>query len=111
MAGNLEVDSVIERLLSVRGQQNNRTVQLAEGEIRSLCAAARCDGDPACEPGDVMLSRSASSSGAVSQIWAPGVRKALVGGIVGPGCQEARGCAEGPLGPSTGSLGALGIAR
>ena len=42
MAGNLDVDSIIERLLNVRGQQNNRTVQLAEGEIRSLCAAARC---------------------------------------------------------------------
>ena len=31
MAGSgLDVDSVIERLLSVRGQPNNRTVQLAE---------------------------------------------------------------------------------
>jgi len=37
----LDVDSVIERLLSVRGQPNNRTVQLAEGEIRQLCATAR----------------------------------------------------------------------
>ena len=42
MTTTLDVDSVIERLLSVRGQQNNRTVQLAEGEIRALCAAARC---------------------------------------------------------------------
>ena len=43
MAGSgLDVDSVIERLLSVRGQPNNRTVQLAEGEIRALCATARC---------------------------------------------------------------------
>jgi len=42
MAGTgLDVDSVIERLLSVRGQPNNRTVQLAEGEIRALCATAR----------------------------------------------------------------------
>jgi serine/threonine-protein phosphatase PP1 catalytic subunit len=42
MAGSgLDVDSVIERLLSVRGQPNNRTVQLAEGEIRALCATAR----------------------------------------------------------------------
>ena len=51
MAGTgLDVDSVIERLLSVRGQPNNRTVQLAEGEIRALCATARCaplDGEPA----------------------------------------------------------------
>ena len=38
----LDVDSVIERLLSVRGQPNNRAVQLAEGEIRQLCATARC---------------------------------------------------------------------
>merc|ERR1712216_548024 len=36
-----DVASVIERLLSVRGQPNNRTVQLAEGEIRALCATAR----------------------------------------------------------------------
>jgi hypothetical protein len=42
MSGGLDVDSVIERLLSVRGQPNNRTVQLAEGEIRALCATARC---------------------------------------------------------------------
>ena len=42
MTTTLDVDSVIERLLSVRGQPNNRTVQLAEGEIRALCAAARC---------------------------------------------------------------------
>jgi len=42
MTTSLDVDSVIERLLSVRGQPNNRTVQLAEGEIRALCAAARC---------------------------------------------------------------------
>jgi hypothetical protein len=41
MTTTLDVDSVIERLLSVRGQPNNRTVQLAEGEIRALCAAAR----------------------------------------------------------------------
>ena len=54
MAGTgLDVDSVIERLLSVRGQPNNRTVQLAEGEIIALCATARCvpspplDGEPA----------------------------------------------------------------
>lgn len=41
-SSGLDVDSVIERLLSVRGQPNNRTVQLAEGEIRALCATARC---------------------------------------------------------------------
>jgi hypothetical protein len=41
MAATLDIDSVIERLLAVRGQQSNRTVQLTEGEIRSLCAAAR----------------------------------------------------------------------
>lgn len=40
-ANTLDVDSIIERLLSVRGQPNNRTVQLAEGEIRALCASAR----------------------------------------------------------------------
>ena len=39
-ANTLDVDSIIERLLSVRGQPNNRTVQLAEGEIRALCASA-----------------------------------------------------------------------
>jgi len=42
MSGGLDVDSVIERLLSVREQPNDRTVQLAEGEIRTLCATARC---------------------------------------------------------------------
>ena len=42
VGSGLDVDSVIERLLSVRGQPNNRTVQLAEGEIRALCATARC---------------------------------------------------------------------
>lgn len=40
-SNTLDVDSIIERLLSVRGQPNNRTVQLAEGEIRALCASAR----------------------------------------------------------------------
>lgn len=38
---SLDVDSIIDRLLAVRGPQSNRTVQLAEGEIRALCAAAR----------------------------------------------------------------------
>ena len=38
---SFDVDSVIDRLLAVRGPQSNRTVQLAEGEIRALCAAAR----------------------------------------------------------------------
>jgi serine/threonine-protein phosphatase PP1 catalytic subunit len=39
---SLEIDSIIERLLAVRGPQSNRTVNLTEGEIRALCAAARC---------------------------------------------------------------------
>ena len=50
MAAALDIDSVIERLLAVRGQQTNRTVQLAEGEIRALCAAARCARKPAVKP-------------------------------------------------------------
>lgn len=37
----VDVDGIIERLLAARGQQSNRTVQLAETEIRGLCSAAR----------------------------------------------------------------------
>jgi serine/threonine-protein phosphatase PP1 catalytic subunit len=49
MSSALDIDSVIERLLAVRGQQSaSRTVQLAEGEIRALCAAARWAPWPGC---------------------------------------------------------------
>lgn len=40
-AASLDADSIIERLLSSRGQQANRAVSLAESEIRALCSAAR----------------------------------------------------------------------
>eukprot|EP00697_Spironema_sp_BW2_P011807 gnl/Spiro4/27663_TR13784_c0_g1_i1.p1 gnl/Spiro4/27663_TR13784_c0_g1~~gnl/Spiro4/27663_TR13784_c0_g1_i1.p1 ORF type:complete len:338 (+),score=64.18 gnl/Spiro4/27663_TR13784_c0_g1_i1:66-1016(+) len=38
---NLDVDSVIGRLLEVRGQRPGRQVQLTEAEIRSLCLRSR----------------------------------------------------------------------
>ena len=66
MASGLDVDSVIERLLSVRGQPNNRTVQLAEGEIRALCATARCV-PPGPAPGSFISLKLGSSQRKPSQ--------------------------------------------
>ena len=37
----LDIDSVIERLLEVRGSRPGKQVQLQENEIRSLCMKAR----------------------------------------------------------------------
>ena len=37
----LDVDSIIQRLLEVRGSRPGRQVQLAEHEIRGLCLKAR----------------------------------------------------------------------
>lgn len=37
----LDVDSVIEKLLEVRGQRPGKQVQLQESEIRALCIKSR----------------------------------------------------------------------
>ena len=63
MTTTLDVDSVIERLLSVRGQPNNRTVQLAEGEIRALCAAARCGDEGDRTGAEIAGGRSRAGAG------------------------------------------------
>lgn len=39
--GDIDVDSIIERLLEVRGSRPGKQVQLAAQEIRSLCMKAR----------------------------------------------------------------------
>jgi serine/threonine-protein phosphatase PP1 catalytic subunit len=39
--GDLDVDSVIERLLEVRGSRPGKQVNLAEGEVKALCHKAR----------------------------------------------------------------------
>lgn len=41
MSGELEVDSIIDRLLEVRNGRPNKQVNLGEHEIRSLCIRAR----------------------------------------------------------------------
>lgn len=38
---DLDVDSVIERLLEVRGSRPGKQVNLAENEVKSLCHKAR----------------------------------------------------------------------
>lgn len=38
---DLDVDSVIEKLLEVRGQRPGKQVQLSENEIRALCIKSR----------------------------------------------------------------------
>ena len=86
MTTTLDVDSVIERLLSVRGQPNNRTVQLAEGEIRALCAAARCvtcarrprsrDASAGSRSGDARASeRATSTRGSGERAWTRGISR------------------------------------
>lgn len=39
--GDLNVDSVISRLLEVRGARPGRAVQLSEAEVRALCLKSR----------------------------------------------------------------------
>lgn len=39
--GEIDLDSVIERLLEVRGSRPGKQVQLLENEIRFLCTKAR----------------------------------------------------------------------
>ena len=39
--GDIDVDSIIEQLLSVRGARPGRQVNLSEAEIRFLCIKAR----------------------------------------------------------------------
>ncbi len=39
--GDIDVDSIIERLLEVRGSRPGKQVQLGAQEIRSLCMKAR----------------------------------------------------------------------
>lgn len=39
--GDLDVDSIIERLLAVKGHRPGRQVHLREEEIRELCIKAR----------------------------------------------------------------------
>ncbi|KAJ1469200.1 Metallo-dependent phosphatase-like protein [Baffinella frigidus] len=39
--GDLDVDSVIERLLEVRGSRPGKQVNLAEAEVKALCHKAR----------------------------------------------------------------------
>lgn len=39
--GELNVDSVISRLLEVRGARPGRAVQLSEAEVRALCLKSR----------------------------------------------------------------------
>ena len=41
MAADLDIDSVIERLLEVRGSRPGKQVNLAEHEVRALCLKAR----------------------------------------------------------------------
>ena len=41
MSRELEVDSIIDRLLEVRNGRPNKQVNLSEQEIRSLCIHAR----------------------------------------------------------------------
>ncbi len=41
MATDLDIDSVIERLLEVRGSRPGKQVNLAEHEVRALCHKAR----------------------------------------------------------------------
>ncbi len=40
-AAELDIDSVIERLLEVRGSRPGKQVNLAEHEVRALCLKAR----------------------------------------------------------------------
>ena len=40
-ASNFDVDSIIDRLLEVRGSKPGRAVQLSESEIRELCQRSR----------------------------------------------------------------------
>jgi serine/threonine-protein phosphatase PP1 catalytic subunit len=40
-AADLDIDSVIERLLEVRGSRPGKQVNLAEHEVRALCLKAR----------------------------------------------------------------------
>ncbi len=40
-AADLDIDSVIERLLEVRGSRPGKQVNLAENEVRALCLKAR----------------------------------------------------------------------
>eukprot|EP00960_Hanusia_phi_P053429 762068-Hanusia_phi.AAC.2 len=39
--GDLDVDSIIERLLEVRGSRPGRQVNLTEFEVKALCTKAR----------------------------------------------------------------------
>ena len=39
--GDLDVDSIIERLLEVRGSRPGRQVNLTESEVKALCTKAR----------------------------------------------------------------------
>ena len=39
--GDLDVDSIIERLLEVRGSRPGKQVNLAEHEVKALCIKAR----------------------------------------------------------------------
>jgi len=41
MSESVDVDSIIQRLLEVRGSKSNKTVNLAENEIRYLCTKSR----------------------------------------------------------------------
>lgn len=41
MTTEVNVDSIIERLLEVKGSRSSKHVQLTEQEIRSLCQRAR----------------------------------------------------------------------
>ena len=41
MAGELNIDSIIARLLEVKGARPGKNVQLAENEIKGLCLKAR----------------------------------------------------------------------
>lgn len=76
-AAALDVDSIIERLLAVRGTQASRQVALSEAEIRGLCAAARCVAPPAAAGG-----RRAPAD---------------VGCVTPSGGGSGRGCARGRL--------------
>lgn len=39
--GEIDVDNIIERLLSVRGSKPGKNVNLTEAEVRGLCIKAR----------------------------------------------------------------------
>lgn len=39
--GDLDIDAVIEKLLSVRGSKPGKNVNLTENEVRSLCIKSR----------------------------------------------------------------------